>query len=165
MDAYGPRVQVGGGAFSGKDPTKVDLSAALMARKIAIESMKEENTYSSTITVSYAIGKKEPIMITETKQLFICNDQLQNVEVYDRTEELKERFYPVTIAVDMDKFTDEQYEAFLNNPVVQRGIKERREKEKRRLKKYNEETEYIQKMGYAPKRKETRGRPRKVLED
>ena len=67
--------------------------------------------------------------------------------------------------LDMDKFTDEQYEAFLNNPVVQRGIKERREKEKKRLKKYDEETKFIEQFGYSPKRKETRGRPRKVVED
>ena len=67
--------------------------------------------------------------------------------------------------LDMDKFTDEQYEAFINNPVVQRGIKERREKEKKRLKKYDEETKFIEQFGYSPKRKETRGRPRKVVED
>ena len=35
VDAYGPRVPVGGGAYSGKDPTKVDWSAAYMARHIA----------------------------------------------------------------------------------------------------------------------------------
>lgn len=110
VDAYGPRIPVGGGAFSGKDPTKVDLSAALMARKIAVESMKEENTYSSTITVAYAIGKKEPIMITEKKELYVCNDQLQNVEVYDRTEELKERFYPQNIIKELE-LNKPQYEA------------------------------------------------------
>ncbi|MFA7143279.1 MAG: methionine adenosyltransferase domain-containing protein [Candidatus Dojkabacteria bacterium] len=35
IDAYGPRVPVGGGAYSGKDPSKVDRSAAYMARHIA----------------------------------------------------------------------------------------------------------------------------------
>jgi len=35
VDAYGPRVPVGGGAYSGKDPSKVDRSAAYMARYLA----------------------------------------------------------------------------------------------------------------------------------
>ena len=111
VDAYGPRIPVGGGAFSGKDPTKVDLSAALMARKVAVERVKaDENIYSSTIKVAYAIGKKEPIMITERRELIMCNDQLQNVEVEDLTEKLKERFYPQNI-IDELELDKPQYEA------------------------------------------------------
>ena len=41
VDNYGPRIPIGGGAFSGKDPSKVDRSAAYMARKIAIDYLKK----------------------------------------------------------------------------------------------------------------------------
>lgn len=103
VDAYGPRVPVGGGAFSGKDPTKVDLSAALMARKIAVETLtKDETVYESKVKVAYAIGKKEPIMITEEVTLYEFDDQINNQLVYDRTEELKERFYPQNIIKELE---------------------------------------------------------------
>ena len=41
VDSYGPRIPMGGGAFSGKDPSKVDRSAAYMARKIAVDYLRE----------------------------------------------------------------------------------------------------------------------------
>lgn len=65
-DAYGPRVAVGGGAFSGKDPTKVDRSAAYMARLIAREALLQETTtdVAVTVQVAYAIGQHQPEMIT-----------------------------------------------------------------------------------------------------
>ena len=40
VDNYGPRVPIGGGAYSGKDPSKVDRSAAYMARHIALKELK-----------------------------------------------------------------------------------------------------------------------------
>ncbi len=64
IDSYGPRVSVGGGAFSGKDPTKVDLSGALMARKLAVDLLKSiDSFYSVTIRVAYGIGIEKPIML------------------------------------------------------------------------------------------------------
>ena len=42
VDNYGPRVPIGGGAYSGKDPSKVDRSAAYMARHIAVEELKRK---------------------------------------------------------------------------------------------------------------------------
>jgi S-adenosylmethionine synthetase len=64
-DAYGPGVPVGGGAFSGKDPTKVDRSAAYMARRIARQALVEEATRDTSVTVriAYAIGQKQPEML------------------------------------------------------------------------------------------------------
>ena len=41
VDNYGPRVPLGGGAFSGKDATKVDRSAAYMGRRIAVDILEE----------------------------------------------------------------------------------------------------------------------------
>lgn len=61
MDAYGPRVPVGGGAYSGKDPSKVDRSAAYMARKMAVDMLKSSNFNEVIVKVAYAIGKKEPV--------------------------------------------------------------------------------------------------------
>lgn len=64
IDNYGPQVPVGGGAFSGKDPSKVDRSAAYMARFLAIEYLKKYNCKEVIIKLAYAIGHKEPVMAT-----------------------------------------------------------------------------------------------------
>lgn len=62
VDAYGPRVPVGGGAFSGKDPTKVDRSAAYMARWIALCELKKTGAKEVLVTLAYVIGRAEPVM-------------------------------------------------------------------------------------------------------
>ena len=62
-DTYGGYARHGGGAFSGKDPTKVDRSAAYMARKIAKDIIKKDMADKCEIQLSYAIGVKEPISI------------------------------------------------------------------------------------------------------
>ena len=41
VDNYGPRIPIGGGCYSGKDPTKVDRSAAYMARKICVDYIQK----------------------------------------------------------------------------------------------------------------------------
>ncbi|MCK5095759.1 MAG: methionine adenosyltransferase domain-containing protein [Candidatus Pacebacteria bacterium] len=63
VDAYGPRVAVGGGAFSGKDATKVDRSAAYMARKIAVDHVKA-GAKEAVVKIAYAIGHPEPLAAT-----------------------------------------------------------------------------------------------------
>lgn len=60
VDNYGPTVPVGGGCFSGKDPTKVDRSAAYMARYIAKNIVKAGLCDKCQVTLSYAIGISEP---------------------------------------------------------------------------------------------------------
>lgn len=62
IDAYGPQIPVGGGSFSGKDPTKVDRSGAYMARRIAIDLIRKYKTDEVLVKLAYAIGKKEPVM-------------------------------------------------------------------------------------------------------
>jgi S-adenosylmethionine synthetase len=65
VDNYGPRVPVGGGCFSGKDSTKVDRSAAYMARKIAVDIIKNtDNAKEVRVYLAYAIGKAEPLQAT-----------------------------------------------------------------------------------------------------
>jgi len=63
VDTYGGYAHHGGGAFSGKDPTKVDRSAAYMARHIAKNIVYNNLASKCEIEISYAIGIKEPISI------------------------------------------------------------------------------------------------------
>jgi S-adenosylmethionine synthetase len=63
-DNYGPQIPVGGGAFSGKDASKVDRSAAYMARQLAIDYLKKYNAKQVLVKLAYAIGKAEPVMAT-----------------------------------------------------------------------------------------------------
>jgi len=62
VDNYGPNVPLGGGCFSGKDPSKVDRSAAYMARKIAVDCLDKYNGDSSLVKLAYVIGRAEPAM-------------------------------------------------------------------------------------------------------
>ena len=61
VDTYGGRCPHGGGAFSGKDPTKVDRSAAYMARYIAKNIVAAKLAHACTVQIAYAIGKEEPV--------------------------------------------------------------------------------------------------------
>ena len=69
VDTYGGYSPHGGGAFSGKDPTKVDRSAAYMARYLAKNIVASGRATKATVQLSYAIGIKEPT------SLFIKTDQ------------------------------------------------------------------------------------------
>jgi S-adenosylmethionine synthetase len=63
VDTYGGRGRHGGGAFSGKDPTKVDRSAAYMARYIAKNVVAGGLAKQCEVQLSYAIGYPDPINI------------------------------------------------------------------------------------------------------
>jgi S-adenosylmethionine synthetase len=62
-DAYGPRVPVGGGAFSGKDPSKVDRSGAYFARYVAKNIVAAGLATECQVQIAYAIGKAEPMAV------------------------------------------------------------------------------------------------------
>lgn len=62
VDNYGPEVTIGGGSFSGKDYTKVDRSAAYMARRIAVDLLRARGAKTVRTKIAYAIGKAEPVM-------------------------------------------------------------------------------------------------------
>lgn len=81
VDNYGPEVAVGGGAFSGKDPSKVDRSAAYMARRIAVDTL-EANPDAKEVLVklAYAIGYPEALMAVAT-----IDGVSQEVTGYDLT--------------------------------------------------------------------------------
>lgn len=63
VDTYGGLIPHGGGAFSGKDATKVDRSAAYMCRFVAKNVVANGYAKKCLVSVAYAIGKKEPLMI------------------------------------------------------------------------------------------------------
>ncbi|HCN04482.1 MAG TPA: methionine adenosyltransferase [Bacteroidetes bacterium] len=63
VDTYGGRAPHGGGAFSGKDPTKVDRSAAYAARHLAKNLVAAGVAKECTIQLAYAIGVAEPVSI------------------------------------------------------------------------------------------------------
>ena len=65
VDNYGPRVPIGGGAFSGKDATKVDRSAAYMGRRIAVDILEERPEVQEVmVQLAYAIGYNQPLQAT-----------------------------------------------------------------------------------------------------
>lgn len=64
VDNYGPRVPIGGGAFSGKDPSKVDRSAAYIARKIAVDYLRANKAAEVYVYLAYAIGYDQPLEAT-----------------------------------------------------------------------------------------------------
>lgn len=63
VDTYGGYAKHGGGAFSGKDPTKVDRSAAYMARYVAKNIVASKLARKCEIQLSYAIGVAKPVSI------------------------------------------------------------------------------------------------------
>ncbi len=62
VDTYGGMGRHGGGCFSGKDPTKVDRSAAFASRFIAKNILAHKMASRCEVQVSYVIGKKQPVM-------------------------------------------------------------------------------------------------------
>lgn len=78
VDNYGPRIPIGGGAFSGKDATKVDRSAAYMARKIAVDYLQKFQANEVLVRLAYAIGHNQPVEATA-----IVDGVAKEVEGYD----------------------------------------------------------------------------------
>ena len=68
VDTYGGLIQHGGGAFSGKDATKVDRSAAYMARFAAKNAVARGLGKKVLVSVSYAIGHEFPLMVEGTNE-------------------------------------------------------------------------------------------------
>lgn len=80
VDNYGPRIPVGGGAFSGKDPSKVDRSAAYAARKVAVDYLYKHQADEVFVRIAYAIGIAEPLETT-----VVVDGEEQAIEGYDLT--------------------------------------------------------------------------------
>ncbi|MFP4589004.1 MAG: methionine adenosyltransferase [Candidatus Bipolaricaulota bacterium] len=87
VDSYGGYGSHGGGAFSGKDPTKVDRSGSYMARYVAKNVVAAGLAQQCEIQVSYAIGKARPLAVTvNTFSTGVVDDiRLQDIvtEIFD----------------------------------------------------------------------------------
>ena len=80
VDNYGPRIAIGGGCYSGKDPSKVDRSAAYMARKIAVDYLRARKAKEVLVRLAYAIGYSEPL-----EKTVIIDGKPEEVDGYDLT--------------------------------------------------------------------------------
>ena len=93
VDSYQSFANVGGGAFSGKDPSKVDRSGAYKAREIAKKIIQENKEYTwCEVQLSYAIGKEEPLAI------YIKT----NINEIEATSKLYEECKPKNIIKDLN---------------------------------------------------------------
>lgn len=80
VDAYQSFANVGGGCMNGKDPSKVDVSAAHMARKIACDCLKEYGLKWCEVQLSYAIGIAEPLAIYVNSDIGFLEPTLSDFE-------------------------------------------------------------------------------------
>ena len=83
VDTYGGKGAHGGGAFSGKDPSKVDRSAAYAARHIAKNLVAAGVSSECLVQVSYAIGLTDPMAVYintyGTTKINLCDDEISKI--------------------------------------------------------------------------------------
>jgi S-adenosylmethionine synthetase len=89
VDSYGGRGAHGGGAFSGKDPSKVDRSACYMARYIAKNIVAAGLARSAEVQLAYAIGVAHPVSVT-------VSTEGTAVMPEDRIAEMVKKHFPLT---------------------------------------------------------------------
>jgi S-adenosylmethionine synthetase len=86
VDTYGGMGRHGGGAFSGKDPSKVDRSAAYMARYIAKNVVAAELADVCEVQIAYVIGHANPVCVrVETVNPTVANEKISQAiqDVFD----------------------------------------------------------------------------------
>lgn len=106
VDSYQGFAPVGGGAFSGKDPTKVDRSGAYKARLIAIYYLKKYNLKWCKVQLSYAIGIRKPLAIYIDSNKGMLNDEV----TINKYSNLYEECEPKNIIDDLNLLNDCFYE-------------------------------------------------------
>ena len=106
VDQYQSFANVGGGAFSGKDPTKVDRSGAYKARLIAIHYLKKYNLKWCRVQFSYAIGIRKPLAIYIDSNVGTFNDEV----TIDKYKDLYEECEPKNIIDDLNLLNESFYE-------------------------------------------------------
>jgi S-adenosylmethionine synthetase len=89
VDSYGGRGAHGGGAFSGKDPSKVDRSACYMARYIAKNIVAAGLADSAEVQLAYAIGVAQPVSVT-------VSTEGTSIIPEDEIAELVKQHFPLT---------------------------------------------------------------------
>lgn len=109
VDTYGGHARIGGGCFSGKDPTKVDRSGAYAARYIAKNIIAQKLATRAEVRLAYFIGAKKPVMLEvesfgtlkvreKTLNDFISNLINTSVEGIIKTLDLRRPIYLATSA-------------------------------------------------------------------
>lgn len=106
VDSYQGFAPVGGGAFSGKDPTKVDRSGAYKARLIAIYYLKKYNLKWCRVQLSYAIGIRKPLAIYIDSNKGMLNDEV----TINKYSNLYEECEPKNIIDDLNLLNECFYE-------------------------------------------------------
>lgn len=106
VDSYQGFAPVGGGAFSGKDPTKVDRSGAYKARLIAIYYLKKYNLKWCKVQLSYAIGIRKPLAIYIDSDKGVLNDEV----TLNKYSNLYEECEPKNIIDDLNLLNECFYE-------------------------------------------------------
>lgn len=91
VDTYCGLAPHGGGAFSGKDPTKVDRSAAYMARFVAKNLVANNLAKTCLVSVAYAIGRAEPLMVEAVNEKGESLGELVNKKFDFRPKAIIER--------------------------------------------------------------------------
>lgn len=91
VDTYGGAARYGGGAFSGKDPTKVDRSASYMARHIAKNIVANGYAKKCEIQIAYSIGVAKPVSIYVNTYGTNTIPEEEIVEKIDKTFDLTPR--------------------------------------------------------------------------
>ena len=80
VDNYGPCIPIGGGCFSGKDASKVDRSAAYIARRVAVDYLRQRHAHEVFVRLAYAIGYAEPL-----ERTVVIDGRAEQIEGYDLT--------------------------------------------------------------------------------
>jgi len=103
VDTYGGFARVGGGAFSGKDPTKVDRSGAYAARFLAKNIVANKLADKAEVTLAYFIGAKKPVMV--------------NIETFDTNKKSEK-----VIKSIIDKILDTSVEGIIEGLDLKKPI-------------------------------------------
>ena len=106
VDSYQGFAPVCGGAFSGKDPSKVDRSGAYKAREIAVYYLKKYNLKWCKVQLSYAIGIRKPLAIYIDSDKGIFNEEV----TINKYESLYEECEPKNIIDDLNLLNERFYE-------------------------------------------------------
>jgi S-adenosylmethionine synthetase len=95
VDNYGPHIPIGGGCFSGKDASKVDRSAAYMARRVAVDYLRRLGAAEVYVHLAYAIGVAEPVhaeVVADGRKLEISGYDLTPRGITDYLDLLRPQF-------------------------------------------------------------------------
>jgi S-adenosylmethionine synthetase len=99
MDAYGPMVPIGGGAYSGKDPHKIDRAGAVLAREMALHSVINEANPWDTVQLSWAPGKQHYVAMNS---LMAMDGTRQHFP--QTIQQCVDRYFQKPIRVPLTKF-------------------------------------------------------------